>query len=245
MPYETTCPKGHRLQVSDAHLGQRIQCPACNESFVVPDGSRPQSPPGKPERWKVSSELASDLGRLSLLAGRPMVAIGLVLVLLSKGCDSISRRGVERAEAIAQRAPDQFDDELKSKQADIQRQIDEITARGEIKPEEQKKKEQKKKEELTKSLNDLTTRSAQDRKAKASGEWRVMDIASRTAKTDDKINGYWRELFFVFAAIVLSLGLLVLSWGAEGAERWVTLMMLAIITFSLFIGGSGWTAIPH
>ena len=63
--------------------------------------------------------------------------------------------------------------------------------------------------------------------------------------TDHKINGYWRELFFVFAAIVLSLGLLVVSWGAEGAERWVTLMMLAIITFSLFVGGLAWIAIPR
>jgi uncharacterized membrane protein len=72
-----------------------------------------------------------------------------------------------------------------------------------------------------------------------------LDIAARTAKTDHTINGYWRELFFVFAAIVLALGLMVVSWGAEGAERWVTLMMLAIITFSLFIGGLAWTAIPR
>ena len=130
MPYETTCPKGHRLQVSDAHLGQRIQCPACNESFVVPDGSRPQSPapPSRPGRWKVSSDLASDLGRLSLLAGRPMVAIGLVLVLLSKGCDSISQRGVDRADAIAKRAVEKFEDGVKTKELDIQREIDEITA---------------------------------------------------------------------------------------------------------------------
>ena len=40
MPFETTCPKGHRLQVSDSHLGQRIQCPACNESFVVNDENK-------------------------------------------------------------------------------------------------------------------------------------------------------------------------------------------------------------
>ena len=59
-----------------------------------------------------------------------------------------------------------------------------------------------------------------------------------------KINGYWREFFFVFAAIVLSLGLLVVSWGAEGAERWITLMMLAIITSNLFVGGLAWVAIP-
>jgi len=240
MSYETTCPKGHRLQVSDAHLGQRIQCPACNESFVVPDGSRPQSAPpsSKPERWKVSSGLASDLGRLSLLTGRPMVAIGLVLVLLSKGCDSISHRGVERAEAVAQRAREQFKDEGEGKELAIQREIDEINARGEVKADDQKKID-----DLKKRLTELTASSAKDRRAKESSEWRELDIAARTAIANHKINGYWRELFFVFAAIVLSLGLLVVSWGAEGAERWITLMMLAIITFSLFVGGLAWGAI--
>ena len=242
MPYETTCPKGHRLQVSDAHLGQRIQCPACNESFVVPDGSRPQSPvpPSLPERWQVSPELASDLGRLSLLAGRPMVAIGLVLVLLSKGCDSISHRSVDRAEAIAQKAVEQFEDDVKGKKLAIQRELDEINARGEVKPDDQKKID-----DLKKRQKEFAASAAKDRKAREAGEWGELDIAVRTAKTNDKINGYWRELFFVFAAIVLALGLLVVSWGAEGAERWVTLMMLAIITFSLFIGGVAWTAIPR
>jgi len=62
---------------------------------------------------------------------------------------------------------------------------------------------------------------------------------------DQKINGYGRELFFVFAATVLSLGLLIVSWGAEEAERWVTLMMLAIITFSLFVDGLAWITIPR
>jgi len=242
MPYETTCPKGHRLQVSDTHLGQRIQCPACSESFIVPDGSRPQAPviPSKTGRWNVSGDAASDLGRLSLLAGRPMVAIGLVLVLLSKGCDSVSHRGVDRADGLAKRVVQEFDDAAKGKELDIQRQIDELATRSEVKPDDQKKID-----DLRKSQTDLAAASAKARKAKESGDWRELDIAARTAVTNHKINGYWRELFFVFASIVLSLGLLVVSWGAEGAERWITLMMLAIITFSLFVGGLAWGTIPR
>jgi hypothetical protein len=242
MPYETTCPKGHRLQVSDAHLGQRIQCPACNESFIVPDGSRPQSPapPGRRQRWNLSSDLASDLGRFSLLAGRPMVAIGLVLVLLSKGCDSISQRGVERADAIAHRAAEQFEEDVNAKELEVQRQIDEIAARSEVKPDERTKID-----DLKKRRSELAASAAKDRQARQAGEWRELESAARTAGLNHKINAYWRELFFVFAAIVLSLGLLIVSWGAEGAERWITLMMLAIITFSLFVGGLAWTAIPR
>ena len=178
MSYETTCPKGHRLQVSDSHLGQRIQCPACNESFIVSDGGRPQTPypPGRPERWNVSPARTSDLSRLSLLAGRPMVAVGLVLVLLSKGCDSISQHGVERAEAIAKKAAEQFDDDVKVKQLDLQQQIDEITTRGEIKPDDQKKID-----DLKRRQAELAAASARDRKVKEAGEWRELEIAAREA----------------------------------------------------------------
>jgi len=242
MPFETTCPKGHRLQVSDAHLGQRIQCPACSEWFVVPDGSRAVSPPppSRPQRWNISLGLGSDFGRFSLLAGRPMVAVGLVLVLLSKGCDAIGRRSVERADAMAQKAVEQFNDDVKAKELALQRESDEITSRGEAKPDDQKKLD-----DLHKRRTDLTASVAKDRTAKQNGEWRDLEIAAKSAGTDQKINGYRRELFFVFAATVLSLGLLIVSWGAEGAERWVTLMMLAIITFSLFVGGLAWIPMPR
>ena len=37
-------------------------------------------------------------------------------------------------------------------------------------------------------------------------------MAAREAGRRHKIDGYWRELFFVFAAVVLSLGLLIVSW---------------------------------
>lgn len=242
MPYETTCPKGHRLQVSDAHLGQRIQCPACSESFVVPDGSRTPSPvpPSRSGRWKVPSSLATDLRRLSILAGRPMVAIGLILVLLSKGCDSISLRGVERADAIAKKAPELFKDDVEGKELAIQREIDEISVRSDAKPEDQGKIQ-----ELTKRKTELASSAAKESKGKETGEWRDLRLAASNARANHGINAYWRELFFVFAAIVLALGLLVVSWGADGAERWVTLTMLAIITFSLFIGGMAWNSILH
>ena len=183
MPYETTCPKGHRLQVSDAHLGQRIQCPACNESFVVPNGSRLQSavPPSRSGRWKLSSDLTSDLSRLSLLAGRPLVALGLVLVLLSRGCDSIGHRSVDRAEAIAKKAAEQFNDNVQTKELEVQRQIDDIAAQGEVKADDQKRID-----DLKKRRADLAASAIKDRKAKESGEWRDLDIAARLAATNTR-----------------------------------------------------------
>ena len=244
MTYEITCPQGHRLQVTEAHIGQSVNCPTCNESFTVPDlGGRGQpvmpAPPDTktgmdPKRWTVP-DAASKLSRWSLVSGRPMVAVGLVLVLLARGCDGIGKRGLERADMKVKAAKEEFDDGWQTTRLDLERQVAVIEESKEPKAEEQKKLA-----DLKSQLSDLDTRQAKARKAKESGDWRAMELNARTAKANYQINGYWREMFFVFASIVLSVGLLTVSWTAQGAERWVSLIMLAIITFSIYVGGTAW-----
>lgn len=49
-----------------------------------------------------------------------------------------------------------------------------------------------------------------------------------------------RELLFLAGAIVLVAGLATNGIRGEGAEKWLCLVMLAIITYSLFVGGGAW-----
>lgn len=254
MPYEAICPKGHRLQVTDSHFNERVTCPTCGEPFVVPDlvkqlpsgsqaggsqagGSSSSTPKStaRSSQWKTPLGKVPDMALLPLLAGRPMVAIGLVLVLFARGCDGISQRGVDRLEAKVEAAKEQFTDACETQQFDLKARIAALEDSKDRKPDEQKMLA-----DLKVQLGELTARQAKERKLKESGEWRNLEVAARAAKSSHKLNGYWRELFFVFAAIVLTLGLLVVSWKAEGAERWVTLIMLAIITASIFVGGAAW-----
>jgi hypothetical protein len=235
MPYETTCPKGHRLQVSDSHLGQRIQCPACNESFVVPNGSRTPAPSSNRGGWTVSPAMAVDLPRLARWTGRPLVVVGLLLALLSKGCDAINQHGAVRASALAQAAVDQFEEDVQFKKQVLQNEIKGLSSRDDLKADDRKKLD-----ELRKEAAELDAQAAKDRKSKELGEWRDLRSAARNAKRTLAVNGYWHELFFVFAAIVLVFGLLIVSWAAEGAERWISLVILAVITYSLFVGGAAW-----
>ena len=76
------------------------------------------------------------------------------------------------------------------------------------------------------------------------GAWRKLGIAARDAAANNQMNAYWREIFFVFATLILAVGLLAVSWTAQGAERWVCLIMLTILTFSIYIVGMAWTGIP-
>ena len=125
MPYEAACPKGHRLQVTEGHFGQRVTCPTCGEAFVVPDlgkaaasSTPPPQPAGKvaldTRRWKPSLEMVS-----GLVAGRPVGRpppggpwLGPGPAGAGGGCDGVGQRGVQRAEAKVQAARDELADEL-------------------------------------------------------------------------------------------------------------------------------------
>ncbi len=232
MPFETTCPKGHRLQVSDSHVGQRIQCPACNESFVVSNGSQSQPPQAPNRGWSVSPEAARDLPLQARWIGRPLVAVGLLLALLSKGCDAINLRNATRASVVAQTTVEQFDEDVQAKKLALQNDARSLGARDEAKTDDRKRAE-----ELRKELAEYETQTTKDRRSKEAGEWHELRTAVHSAKRTFAVNSYWHELFFVFAAVVLVSGLLIVSWCADGAERWIGLVMLAIVTYGLFVGG--------
>jgi hypothetical protein len=54
--------------------------------------------------------------------------------------------------------------------------------------------------------------------------------------------GYWLEWAFVLGTLVLANGLILCSFTATGATRLMCLVMTAIITFSLYVGGVAWIA---
>jgi ribosomal protein S27E len=245
MPHEAVCPKGHRLQVTEAHFGERVSCPTCGEAFTVPEGgSRPASgsashfatikPSGDSQQWKSSLGAMSGMMTAPLVMARPLVAIGLILVLCSRGCDEIGRRSVDRAKMKITLAKDQFEDKWLATKADLEAQI------ADLKTHDLKPGEQKHLEDLQKDLADMPGLQEKERKKAEAGAWRTLDSNARSALTSYQIDGYWRQIFFVFASIVLASGLLVVGWSADGAERWISLVMLAIITFSVYIGGLAW-----
>ena len=236
MPFETTCPKGHRLQVSESHLGQRIQCPACNESFVVPNGSQTRPPQTPGRGWSVSPETTRDLSRHARWIGRPLVAVGLLLALLSKGCDAINLHSATRASAVAQTTVEQFDDDVQAKKLALQNDLRIVSGRDDAKADDRKRAD-----ELRKEIASYEAQSAKDRRSKEAGEWHELKTAARSAKRTFAVNSYWHELFFVFAAVVLVSGLLIQSWSAaRGRAAGSDSVMLAIVTYSLFVGGLSW-----
>ena len=51
---------------------------------------------------------------------------------------------------------------------------------------------------------------------------------------------YWHEWLFIIGSVVLALGLLTVAFTGKGPEQWISYIMIAIITFSIYVGGTAW-----
>ena len=283
MSHEATCPKGHRVQITEIHFGKQVRCPTCDEPFMAPDLGEKATPgpplPGNPANGggnavAAGSAMGSDrLIRFSLLAGRPMLAVGLVLVMFSRGCDTIGNRAVKRAQAKQDLAKTKFENKQETARLKIQEKLNKIDDKAQQfrrkesrlneeiaaetdadrraglrteltnlqdarKAEAEADKEER--ERLTKELSELTDEQQTEQRDFDNGEYRDYRIAAEEATANNSINGYWRQIFFVFSSLVLAVGLLTVSWTSRGAERWICLVMLAILTFSIYIAGTAW-----
>ncbi|MDG2468809.1 MAG: GYF domain-containing protein [Pirellulaceae bacterium] len=162
--------------------------------------------------------------------GYPCLIIGFMLVLSGKGCDSLGNRWASRLVANSQIAEQKFAAEYNSKINALQSQMD---APGKTLTPERLGI-------LKKEMDDLRTKQSQERRRLQNSTWADLKNAASMASANNQSWGFFRELVFVLGSMVLATGLLVVGITGDGSEKWVCLVMLAIITFSLYIGGIAW-----
>jgi hypothetical protein len=169
--------------------------------------------------------------RFATFLGQPLVAIGFVLVLLSRGCDSLGDRNVNRIKAKAKVVQDQFQDEWDEDRRELERREAALEAEADTSLENR---------DSLKSVREELDKLDKDRQKEQedlqTGRWRRLDNAARDAESNNAMWGYWRECLFWFAAFLFSAGLLIVGFTGQGPERWLCLVMLAIVVFSLFVG---------
>ncbi len=202
------CPNGHRIQIQDQHIGRTVNCPSCHASFVampqtggpgedaftdMSGGGMGAAPGAAPRRRSGPGNLPA---KANWFIGKPLLFIGLILVLFGRGCDSISMRSVGRANAVYQL-------------------------------------------EKTRKMIDATTpekmKALQEDKA-----LKQMQEDAAMAGLSHNAAAYWYVWIFVFGTLLLMLGLLVIAFTAQGSEKWVAYIIIAIVTFSIYVGGAAW-----
>ena len=170
------------------------------------------------------------------LIGQPLILCGLCMVLLARGCDSIGNRYVARLEAKSQLAVTTFQDETQRQEQEIE--VERRAVReDEVLDEADRTRELR---ILSGKLEELTeTRQAEQRELQQ-GAWARAAAAARNAQGTNTLWAFWRETVFVLGTVLFAVGLVAVGFSRTGPERWVCLVMLAIIVFSLYVGGIAW-----
>ena len=194
----------------------------------MPSGSPPRRG-GKP-RMKMPSSL-DPLKHVQPYA-HAILLIGFLLVIMSRGCDSIGNRYVARAKAQQQMAVKAFDDKWSDRMQAVQDEIDEEMEKD--KPDEGDIKK------LREELKEVREDRDKARSKLQKGDWRDLEIAARDAAANNAISGYWHEMLFVLGTMTFVVGLITVGFRGDGAERTICLIMLAIITVSLYVVGVAW-----
>ncbi|MEM7682999.1 MAG: hypothetical protein AAF288_13685 [Planctomycetota bacterium] len=170
-----------------------------------------------------------------------LLLVGLVLVVGARGMDSLAAAQSARLTAKLSLAQAEFNQEYAGKtvglEAELRKLATDLSAaeadarQGLIDQQSAKRTE----------LQDINQEKADKQAELDAGEWRELRDEAENAKHTAVMRGYWHDVGFVGGTVVLTLGLVVVGFFGRGGERWVCLVMIAIITFSLYIGGMAWT----
>jgi len=174
-----------------------------------------------------------------LLTGRVLWALGLVSVILSRGCDVVAVRAVDSANSRVKLEQLVFDEKWDKQENDLERKLEAIRQKEKLEPEDSK--------EFT-NLSEQLSKLRKDRSRAAEvfrqTTLRDLQFAATQATYSHAIGSYWRAVLFVLGSLLVAVGLIVTSATAEGAERWVCLAALVILMFSLYVFGLGWITLP-
>ena len=197
---------------------------------LQPESPRIRARTERRGRGPLASASREFLDSLKLL-GQPLLFFGLAIVLLSRGCDSLGGRYADRLKAKHSLAQSSFLDDWDEQRLQINRKLD---ALGNDDTSDDRR------DELQTELEKLNESMTQKQRELENGSWRRFKASARDAVATNQMWGYWRGLFFVLGALLFTVGLTAVGLTSSGPERWICLVMLSIVIFSLFVFGSAW-----
>lgn len=171
-----------------------------------------------------------EIFRFAAFLGQPLLLVGLLLILLARGCDRLGQRHVARAQAQATQAESGFRDEWDRQKEGMEQELDELQAKSNPSAEERGRRDL-----LAEQLQQLNETKQAELNRLRSGKLRELTTAARDAQVAQALGSFWREGIFWLGACLFSLALLIVGFSANGPERWMALVMLAVIVYSLFL----------
>ena len=118
-----------------------------------------------------------EIFRFAAFLGQPLLLVGLLLILMSRGCDRLGERHVARAQAQAKLAESDFQDEWDRQKLSVEQELADLQAKSEPTPAERSRREL-----LAEQLRSLNEAKQAELNRLRAGKLRELSTASRDAK---------------------------------------------------------------
>lgn len=196
--------------------------PPSSTPAPAPAPTRPTTP--------AAARFPFNLSGQTHLWSQAVLVVGLLLALSARGCEGVAAKNVVRLQGQVDLEQRLFDEQRESALLVIQQKLDDQKISAAIRT------------QLQKEHDDKQAEFDKRRKELQAGDWRLLANEAARATAENRAAGYWRELLFVCGSLLLAFGLAATALTGQGAERWVCFGLLAIIVFSLYVGGMAWSA---
>ncbi|MCA9120027.1 MAG: DUF4339 domain-containing protein [Planctomycetaceae bacterium] len=177
-----------------------------------------------------------DMTQLIRSVGRGLVVFGVLIVLMSRGCDSLGVRKVARLQALAEIAESDFQRTWDRDKSLLEDELKSLRDRSNL-----NNVEQQRLNNLPEQISKLDREKQEEQGTLRRGKWASYQIAAEDAGTNNRAWGYWRQIGFLFGTMTLAVGLLFVTPTTEGPERWICLVMLTVILYSVYASNSVWS----
>lgn len=157
---------------------------------------------------------------------RTWVLVGLGLLIVSRGCDAVAMRGVERLDARRQLTVSTWDGKAKRRRQSLESRVNAVDGED--------------RQKLQKQLAQLDAELVQQRRELEANEWWELEQAASTAANRAAIWGYWRQWLAMAGMGVLAASLGAVATSDQSPDRVVAMAMLAILLWSLVVDGAIW-----
>jgi len=197
------------------------------EKPKTPEVSRPRRP-----RASLDISKPIEVFQVASFLGQPLFLAGLLLILLSRGCDSLGQRHVARVTAKAEVVQSQFQDRW-----DRDRDAIDTRRKALADKTDQTVEDRQQLSALDDQLQQLNQDRQEELEKLRQGKWQSMAAAARDAEANNDMWRFWREGFFWLGTFVFVLGLAIIGFTEKRTERrWICLIILAIVVYAVYVG---------
>lgn len=167
--------------------------------------------------------------------GQLFVLVGLVLVIAAKGCDEVGQHYITSSQATYLLAKNKLREEDNEDLHQLTKQNNRLEEKGlkQALSDDEEEQQQSNREKM----REISQKQEHQIEENDLRKWERIRIRAKDAPARYYWWAFWFESVFTLGTLILATGLLITGFSSKGPVRWMCLVLLAIVTFSIFIGG--------